>query len=236
VTTTTLNNGSVYFSDPDWTNYLARFYRVRSQTNVYSTNIVGYVNITVAPGYNLLANPLSAGVTNGANEIMTPIDGEQILTWNGGGYNFVMYSSIFGGWIDFGEDPALDVPSLPPGKGFFFFNPSTATNVTFVGTVVPGPSSTNCLNLPRGYSLLGSPLPANVTDISSPPVSLPLISGMQVLTWNGLVGFDWSWWDLVFGGWVGPDFVPAQAPSYQIGQGFFLFSPADNSAWCQSLP
>jgi len=28
--TCTLTNGSVYFSDPEWTNYPARFYRIRS--------------------------------------------------------------------------------------------------------------------------------------------------------------------------------------------------------------
>jgi hypothetical protein len=28
--TCTLTNGSIYFSDPGWTNYPARFYRVRS--------------------------------------------------------------------------------------------------------------------------------------------------------------------------------------------------------------
>ena len=28
--TCTLTNGSVYFSDPDWTDYSARFYRIRS--------------------------------------------------------------------------------------------------------------------------------------------------------------------------------------------------------------
>ncbi len=30
VGTNTLNNGSCYFSDPDWTNYPSRFYRIRS--------------------------------------------------------------------------------------------------------------------------------------------------------------------------------------------------------------
>jgi hypothetical protein len=30
VGTNTLTDGSSYFSDPDWTNYPARFYRIRS--------------------------------------------------------------------------------------------------------------------------------------------------------------------------------------------------------------
>ena len=28
--TCTLTNGSIYFSDPDWTNHPTRFYRIRS--------------------------------------------------------------------------------------------------------------------------------------------------------------------------------------------------------------
>lgn len=31
VQTNALNGGTFYFSDPEWTNYLSRFYRVRSQ-------------------------------------------------------------------------------------------------------------------------------------------------------------------------------------------------------------
>jgi hypothetical protein len=92
-----------------------------AQSNVYSLNIVGYVNLNVPAGYSMLANPLKAGVTNGANEIMTPIDGEQILTWNGVGFDYVAYDTFFGGWVDSGLNPSQP-PSLPPGKGFFFFN------------------------------------------------------------------------------------------------------------------
>lgn len=65
----------------------------------YSSNIVGYATVTVAPGYNLLANPLNAGVTNGANEIMPILDGELILTYNGRGFDQVGYDSGFGGWV-----------------------------------------------------------------------------------------------------------------------------------------
>src|SRR6476646_6129289 len=96
-----------------------------AQSSVYSLNIVGYATVTVPTGYSLLANPLSAGATNGANEIMPIIDGEQILTWNGSGYNYASYDSGFGGWID-SQNNASAPPSLPPGKGFFFFNPNAA--------------------------------------------------------------------------------------------------------------
>ena len=93
-----------------------------AQSSVYSLNIVGYATVTVPAGYSLLANPLSAGVTNGANEIMAPIDSEQILTWNGTGFNYVSYDSGFGGWID-ANFTAKAAPSYSIGQGFFFYNP-----------------------------------------------------------------------------------------------------------------
>src|SRR5690348_16448270 len=85
------------------------------------------ITVNVAGGWNMLANPLSAGVTNGANEIFPPIDGELILTWDGARFFTVGYDSGLGGWVaDDGVTSSVP-PSLPPGKGFVFFNPGPAT-------------------------------------------------------------------------------------------------------------
>jgi len=208
--------------------------------NVYSLNIVGYATVTVPAGYSILANPLSAGATNGANEIGLLIDSEQILTWNAtkSTFDYVSFDSSLGGWID-ASLAASTPPSLPPGKGFFFFNPgTTATNITFVGQVVPGPASTNTLSLAAGYSMVGSPLPANVTNISTAPISLPLIDSMQVLTWdNAGSKYVYHGFDSTLGGWLDQALGSIPAPSYSIGQGFFFFNPGTTAAsWNQSLP
>jgi hypothetical protein len=209
------------------------FFRL-AQSNVYSPNIVGYATVNVPPGYSLLANPLSTGQRNGADEIGLQISGNQILIWNGSGYDSFYYDLSFGGWVNQSFAPTIP-PSLPPGRGFFLFNPlPTATNITFIGEVLPAPSSTNTLSLPSGFALLGSPLPANVTNIALPPISLPLFASMQVLTWSGS-GFVYSSYDPSFGGWVDADFKPKPPPSYEIGQAFFFFNPGDG-AWRQSLP
>jgi len=205
-----------------------------AQNNVYSLNIVGYVNVPISSGYSLIANPLSAGVTNGANEIMTPIDGEAILTWSGSAFNYVSYDSGFGGWIDINFNPSTP-PSLPPGKGFFFLNPGAATTVTFVGSVVPGPGVTNSMALPSGYSLVGSPLPASASVITAAPVSVPQVDGMAILTWNG-TAYTYRSYDSGFGGWIDINFNPATAPSYTVGQGFFYLNPGSSVNWNQSLP
>jgi hypothetical protein len=214
---------------------------VTAQPIVYSSNIVGYAAVNVPPGYSLLANPLSAGLTNGANEIMPVIDGEVILTWRFSSFNEVMYDSAAGGWVQADDATPAQPPSLPPGRGFFFFNPnSTVTNFTFVGQVVPSPSSTNYLPLYGGYSLLGSPLPATVAVITNYPVSLPVIDGMQILQWNGsrYVETMYDTGAVPTPGWVeADDTTPTVAPSYTIGQGFFFFNPSLNTwPWYQSLP
>jgi hypothetical protein len=204
--------------------------------NVYSLNIVGYATLTIPTGYSIVANPLSAGATNGASEIMPIIDGELILTWNNGKFVQTGYDSGFGGWVAAdGSTPSVP-PSLPPGTGFFFFNPNPATNITFVGTVVPNPGTTNSITLPVGYSLIGSAIPATVAQITNPPVRLPVIDGMLILQWNNgkyvQTGFDSG-----FGGWVAADgTTPSVAPPLAIGQGFFFFNPGPVSAWGQTLP
>jgi hypothetical protein len=208
------------------------------RAQVYSSNIVGYATVTVAPGYNLLANPLSSGVTNGANEIMPIFDGELILTWTGARFRQVGYDSGFGGWVGADGQTLSHPPTLYPGSGFFFFNPlPTETNVTFVGEVVPGPGSTNCVAIVPGFSLLASRLPATVNQITNSPVSLPVLDGMIILQWSGS-NYSQTGFDSGFGGWVGPDGqTPSAAPPYSIGQGFFLFNPLLTvPTWCQHLP
>jgi hypothetical protein len=209
-----------------------------AQGNVYSLNIVGYATVTIPSGYSLLANPLSAGATNGANEIMPVIDGEIILTWNGTKFNQTGYDSGFGGWVGADGSTAANPPSLPPGQGFFFFNPVAATNVTFVGQVVPNPGATNQIPLASGYNLVGSAIPATVTAITNAPVSLPVIDGMIILEWNAAAQkYSQTGFDSGFGGWVGADGSTAAAPPpYSIGQGFFFFNPVAATTWNQSLP
>jgi hypothetical protein len=219
-----------------WISMLAS--HMMAQSTAFSSNIVGYATLSIPPGYSLLANPLTSGETNGANEIMPILDGEIILTWNGGSFDEVMYDSTAGGWVLGDDITVTQPPSLPPGSGFFFFNPNpTATNVTFVGQVVPGPSSTAFVVLRGGYSLVGSPLPATVALITNTPVSLPIIDGMAILQWNA-GKYSEVMYDSTAGGWVlADDATPSTAPPYAIGQGFFFFNPSVNPRiWYQSLP
>ena len=99
-----------------------------AQSNVYSLNIVGYATVSVPPGFSLLANPLTAGVTNGANEIMPILDGELILTWTGTAFAQTGYDSGFGGWVGADGSTPSSAPPYTIGSGFFFFNPNATAN------------------------------------------------------------------------------------------------------------
>jgi hypothetical protein len=199
-----------------------------------SVGQVAYATVNFQSGWNLLANPLNSGATNSADEIMPTIDGEIILTWNGLSFDSFSYISSLGGWVN-ADSNVVSPPSLPPGKGFFFFNPGRSTNFTFTGRLVPSVGSTNSITLPSGYSLIASPLAATVRNITSAPVNLPIIDGMQILTWTG-TAYSYSSYDSGYGGWVGADSKAKSPPAYSIGQGFFFFNPGPTTTWQQSLP
>jgi hypothetical protein len=118
---------------------------------------------------------------------------------------------------------------------FVFWLQTEANTQGTGGGITPSPGTTIAMPIPTGFSLLGSPLAATVANITSAPVSLPLIDGMQVLTWNG-AGYVYSVYDSGFGGWVDGNFAAKAAPDYAVGQGFFLFNPGREVVWRQFLP
>jgi hypothetical protein len=131
-----------------------------SHAQVYSQNIVGYVNV-VLPGngqFTLVGNPFDDGNGNQLTNILSSAlpKQSQALVWNGSGYSVYQRG---------GTPPVWNGnTSLPPGTGFWVRNGSSGslapsiTN-TFVGSVIvsSGQSVTNVL--PVGYSLQASPIP-----------------------------------------------------------------------------
>jgi hypothetical protein len=139
-------------------------------TNVYSLNAVGYINVTMPPGFSIVTCPLICGTdptapananTNTLNVIFpnpsatTPYAYAQVFTFingsfanagdQGGG------AGVGGGWDNGGTY------SVAPGVAIFWDNPSgTPMTATFVGTVPQG-SLTNALA--SGYNLVGSIVP-----------------------------------------------------------------------------
>jgi hypothetical protein len=140
---------------------------VNAQTNVYSLNAVGYVNVTVPVGYTLFSVPLIASPDNTIGTLLNNASGaytaDSIFTYNTTTGGFVLDegepvggrggTTNTNGWAFNGTN------ILAPGVGAWYYNASTTNKtLTFVGTV-PSGSLTNTLL--TGYNLVGSILPVS---------------------------------------------------------------------------
>jgi hypothetical protein len=170
-----------------------------AQSNVYSLNVVGYVNITCPIGYSLISLPLqSSDVTSSINSVLTNSSivvpfGTSVTTWNpsGGHYNLPAFAGGDGNWYQPNyTDLATNV--LPPGSAFFFQLPTAAQQVaggtvpavsnitlTVVGTVVQG---TNTYPINAGYGFYGNFEPV-AGDIATN--GFPAVDNSFLYTWNG---------------------------------------------------
>jgi len=147
---------------------------VMAQTNVYSLNAVGYINVTCPVGFNIVSCPLIDGdntvgtVLNNASGALTGCD---VYFWApGSGYSEDSARTVgttrndttnVNGWLGNGTNVAT------PGVGFWFENNTSSTlTLTFVGTVPTG-AITN--PLVYGFNLVGSvvPLPAGADLVSN---------------------------------------------------------------------
>lgn len=215
---------------------------VTSQAQVYSQNIVGYVNTVLPNGLTLVNNPLS-GTTNAADSVLPGLQvGDSLLVWNGAGYVSYLYVGPGGNapstetWQDPNGNP-LAAPNLVPGQGFFYNNGQGVTETnTFVGTVV----LTNTISLPNGLDLVASSVP--ISDIADGTnIALPLQVGDSLLLWNG-AGYV-SYLYVGPGGnapstatWQDPNGNPLASPTISVGEGFFYNNgQGATETWTQNL-
>ena len=199
---------------------------ISSQAQVYSQNIVGYVNTIVHPGFNLINNPFNA-TNNQLSTILPPVEASQVLIWNGvNGYTTANFDT--GVWVDDGSNPFN--PTINPGVGFFYFAPASNT-VTFVGTVAANVGGTATNTVLSGFRLLGSRIPYGGAATNA-SLNLPQQEAAQLLKWNGANGYNTFTIDT--GVWVDDGSNPS-VPNINVGEGFFYFSPAASTNWVQNL-
>lgn len=192
-----------------------------AQSNVYSLNIVGYVNTVLKGGgaFTLVANPLDDGNGNQLTNLVAALPNKStVQVWNGTGYTPA--SKALGNWsTNF---------SIPPGTGFFVKN-ANATDITntFVGNVVASPA-TNSFSA-GVYALVGSPLPIggslNDTNFNLGQ-TLPNKSTIQIWDNSGAGAFVPS--SKALNAW-------SANLTINVGQGAFVKS-ASTTNWVQVLP
>jgi len=208
-----------------------------AQTNVYSLNAVGYINVTMPPGFSILTCPLIVGadpahptVTNDLNVVLpnslpsAPYAGAYVYQFAGGRYTSIeigQTASYSGGWAGGGADVTMN-----PGQAVFFQNNSSSPmTATFVGTVPQG-SLTNALT--PGYSLVGSIVPASgdlvtnsITAFSNP--KYPNSGDFIFFFSTSLQKFE-SAVSYSYGTWVGGTGVNGDPVTTSVSQGFFYYN------------
>ena len=183
----------------------------QAQSNVYSVNIVGYVNKSVTTGLQIVANPLNATNNALSTIVPAPADFTQVLRWNGSDFDTATF--FFGAWdSDF---------VIAPGEGFFINAAGDFTN-TFVGSIDVG-SYTN--DIPAGVSLKSSIVPVGGTadDIG---LTAAVSDFDQVQKWNQGLN-DYDTYTYFFGAWD-------VTPTLDVAEGAVISSGAGGS-WVQTL-
>jgi hypothetical protein len=176
-----------------------------AQSNVYSLNIVGYVNKPCPAGLSMVANPLST--TNVLSVVVpTPPDFSQVLKWNPGIQDFDLATYFFGSWD-------LDL-AVAPGDGFFINAASPFTN-TFVGEALTG-VTTRALGV--GLNQVGSKI-AKAGNADTLGLTAALVDFDQILLFDNGIN-DYVGYTYFFGSW------DLGAPPINVADGLFVNSSA----------
>jgi hypothetical protein len=159
-----------------------------AQSNVYSLNVVGYVNVPTTGGgnFNLIANPLNNANNNISNLFAGfAQDGDQVYRWNSTIQDLDATVPTYSG------PSATWTPNmvLKPGEGVFYLNAGVNRTNTFVGEVIQG-SYTN--PIPFGavavlgsgsFNAYGSSIPLG-GSFTNAIVGITPRDGDQVYFWN----------------------------------------------------
>jgi hypothetical protein len=222
-----------------------------AQSNVYSLNVVGYVNVPILAGFQILVNPLDDGAGNNLTNIIghgditgsSLPDGTDLYPWNlaNGKYGSIQeYVGTYGWYDPNGPASGAITNVIAPGSGFFLLSPS-ATNITFVGSVLQG-TTTNKLG--AGFTLTGSTFPVSepvgaAGDGLTNTMELPVSDGddLYLFTPGTGVGHGYNVTQYVGGyGWYDPNNGSLSTNGYAPGvaQGFFTLKAA-GASWVQTF-
>jgi hypothetical protein len=188
-----------------------------SAQSVFSVNAVGYVNIPVVSGYQIVANPL-----NNSNNTLSVILPLGAANHNTKIYKFNPANSTFGAPSTFSFDPedgtGLWFPdvALNPGEGVFLFSP-IATTLTFVGEV---PQGTLSNPLPPNYSIRSSIVPQ--TGGISSALGLTAQNNDTVYFFNPAIQNYVAPFTFLFDDETNTGVWSPSEPSPAVGQGFFF--------------
>jgi hypothetical protein len=198
-----------------------------STAQVYSVNAVGYVNVDLTPGFNMVSNPLNAA-DNSIKAIYKNVQGGvpvgyKIFAFNSatGSYDTILWNDLDG---IFEPDDLASKP-ITPGNGVFVYLPSNAatTKLTFVGEV---PQGTLSNPLPKGFSIKASQVPQAAKPDA---IGLPGQPGDKIFYYNkGTKSYDTYLYNDLDENW-------GTLPTIQVGEAFFLYRAASAGTWTRTF-
>jgi hypothetical protein len=200
--------------------------------NIYSENVVGYANISLTNGFNLVANNFDFDGTGTNNTIDSVVgtnmpNGTKVYAFSAtaGGYSSATFLAASRTW---GGSNAVAI-GMQPGNAFWLrIGPTVPLpqTLTTVGNVLVG---TNMVPVAQNgvFQLMGSTI----------PVGGPLTTNLGYVPANADKTFQWdpvaqSWtvrtYSARFNTWAGG------VPLLRVGEGFWLISHS-NASWTQIL-
>ena len=204
----------------------------QAQSNVYSLNVVGYVNTVIAGGgsYSLIANPLNNTVSNSQTNLFKGLpgsqDGANILKWDVNTFDFQGTVPTYGTFSS-----AWDIAvALPVGEGFFYVNPGSTFTNTFVGEVVQGSFARPVVG-GGSYNAIGSSVPV-AGSFTNAIGGLAPTDGDNILVWD-VAAFDFQGTVPTYGTFSSAWDITAL--NVKVGEGMFYVRQGANATWTRNF-
>jgi hypothetical protein len=208
--------------------------------NVYSLNVVGYVNVTLpSKQFTCLANPLDASLGVPANANLNDITNL---------FQNVNASDHVSLWLPSKVDYSTTIPSystrtkswssnyaLPPGSALLYYNNGAASEViTFTGQVPQGTYNVGTLRS-TAFSMVGSPVPIGGDPTNSTTVLGLVPSASDTIATFNSSKVDWSstiTWSTRTKTWSQP---VNSVTNIAAAQGFLYYNHGAANTWVSNF-
>jgi hypothetical protein len=216
-----------------------------AQSNVYSLNIVGYVNVPVtANNFYLLSNPFDTGNGNSVSNVMSSLLSDSFNQDGSSLYTFDPVAGYSSEGFNYGGSAGTGywypgTTTLAPGKGFWF-QPQDNQTITFTGSVVLNSTNTLAGNGNVELSLVGSAYPASTNLVGLGMNWLANNNGFNqdgdgIYRWNPATQSFMTEYSFNYGnGWSGPT-GDVNGPVLNVAEGFFYVNANGTDQWVQNF-
>jgi hypothetical protein len=190
-----------------------------SMAQVYSINIVGYVNLSIPQGFSMIANQLNNSANNQLQTLFpAPPNASFFYKFNGISYAIDDFTD--GAW----EGDTSGTMTMNPGEGIFI-NATAPFTATFVGEVQLSSSTP----VAHGFNIVSSAIPQQGFLDTDLGYGTP---GNAEFTYQ-FNGISYRINDFTDGAWEGDD--GGAAPTIKVGEAFWIYNPNPAKTWSRTF-